>query len=411
MKRILIYTWLQFKRAARFFPYILIFSLLICFALGFVLNLLISADTSAEKNQKVKIGLVGDTDDEYLGFGFTAIQSLDISRYSMELIEMSEDEAKRKLNRGELAAYLVIPEGFVRSVVSGDIKPISYVTTAASADIATLFKDEILSAISCMFVESQKGVYALMESMRENGASGISKEVDALNGEYFALILNRSSVFKTEIIGVSDSLSFGGYMLCGITVLLMLLSGISCASLFIKKDMALSKLLNANRHPAALQIMGEYASYFLTMYVNFSAVLTITFLLVGDGISVIPELQDTSPMWLTGLLLRLIPVVLAITSMQFFLYEITTGLVSGVLLQFLSALVLGYISGCLYPIRFFPEIIQKISAFTPSGLARGYLAAFLSENSSSALLIALLLYSAFFFAASAWMRKEKIARA
>ena len=103
---------------------------------------------------------------------------------------MTEEEARKKIQKGEIAAYLIIPEGFVDSVVSGNIKQISYVTTSAAVDLPTLFKDEILSVIACMLVESQKGVYALKDSMKEHLIDGVYEQMDRLNVNYFSLIIS-----------------------------------------------------------------------------------------------------------------------------------------------------------------------------------------------------------------------------
>lgn len=411
MKKIFAYFHLQLKRSARFFIFVFIISLLICLTLGCILNTLIHLDTSSEKNRKLSIGIVGDSSDEYLGFGISAIQSMDSSRYTVTLLELEEEEARKKLLQGEIVAYIIIPEDFVESAVKGKINTIPYVTTSASANIATLFKDEILEVVSRIFVESQKGIYALQNSLEEHYADYPGEWIDGLTFEYFSLILNRSCVFDTEVIGVSDNLTFSGYMFCGLIVLLLMLCGIPCCSLLIKTDMALPKLLNANRQNALIQVSGEYFAYFLMMFLNFTVILGVTVATVGSNASLIFGASEINGTRFFFLILHLIPVILAITALQFLLYELSSGIAGGVLLQFLATLGLAYVSGCFYPINFFPESIQFISRFIPLGLARSYLSGFLSETFGIGDFIGLLISFALLFSASVLVRRERIIRA
>ena len=107
-------------------------------------------------------------------------------------------------------------------------------------------------------------------------------------------------------------------------------------------------------------------------------------------------------------LLKVSPILLFVTAFNLFIFEISDNMVSGVLLHFFSALALCYISGCLYPIYAFPKIIQQISIFLPTGLARGYLAAIITESNSLKLFLGLACYVVFFFTAAALVRLYKV---
>ena len=45
--------------------------------------------------------------------------------------EMEEKEAQKKLVTGEIAAYIVMPDGFVTAALKGEVIPIKYVTGVA----------------------------------------------------------------------------------------------------------------------------------------------------------------------------------------------------------------------------------------------------------------------------------------
>jgi len=95
--------------------------------------------------------------------------------------------------------------------------------------------------------------------------------------------------------------------------------------------------------------------------------------------------------------------------MQFFLYEITDSTVSAVLLQLLAALGMAYICGCLYPLPFFPDAVQKIGGILPAGVASAYLRQILSGTVTPVVWGGCVLYTTVFFALTVWLRNRKMA--
>ena len=83
--------------------------------------------------------------------------------------------------------------------------------------------------------------------------------------------------------------------------------------------------------------------------------------------------------------------------------------VSGVLLQFLCAVGMGYMTGCIYPSYFFPEGVQRVGAFLPSGAARVFLAKGAEGSFSVPDFLILIGYFALFFLGSVLLRKRRIA--
>ena len=91
-------------------------------------------------------------------------------------------------------------------------------------------------------------------------------------------------------------------------------------------------------------------------------------------------------------LIRILPVAAMFSALQLLLYECASGMLQGVLLQFLTATVLGYVCGCMYPVGFFPELMQRMGNLLPAGLARQYLSTGLTGAPGGALLAGLTAY-------------------
>ena len=413
MKRFCILAHLETKRMMRYAPFVFLVTLVICLCLALALVTMVRADNSGADQKKISVGIVGDFENSYLGFGISALKSFDSSRFSLDIVEYSEDEAREALFDREISGYVVIPEGFVDDALYGNIGKLSFVTTDANTDIINMFKQEILELISCILVESQNGVYGMQSAMLDYGTSygEVMDMTDEMSIEYVALILSRSNALEVEVIGVSESLTFGGYMLSGLSVLLMLLSGIVCCPLFVRSDYALPKLMKANGYGYGMQILGEYISFFVLMTVNTLALLLLLMAGAGRASGIIPELAKAEWMDIFAILVKFIPAIALISALQYLLYGLSDSVVSGVLMQFVSAVLLGYVSGCFYPINFFPRAIRLVSDVLPSGLARGYLSSLLSESASLWQALTILIYTVGLLALAALVRHYRIRKA
>ena len=93
------YCYLQIKRLARFLPGALCVVLVLLIGLLTALTVTVRKDAAAEENQKVRIALVGTAEDGMIQMGLAAMRSFDSTQFSMELVEMTEQEAHRHIEK------------------------------------------------------------------------------------------------------------------------------------------------------------------------------------------------------------------------------------------------------------------------------------------------------------------------
>lgn len=410
MTRFRIYLLAQMKRVKKALPAVLIMTLLLTGCIALISKVMLIADSSSEKKQKVQIGLVGDISGSYLGFGISALQHLDSSRFAIEFIEMEEEEARDRLNHGTLSAFVIVPEGFVEAAVVGENMPLTYVSTSGSLRLGSMIMNELVNTISSLLTESQNAIYGMQNYLVNNGMSDIYwQATDELYLRFLDFILGRTSVYELEITGLSGNLSMIGYYLCGFTVLFLLLWGIAGSPLYIKKDHALPALLSSKGQNTLSQMAGEFVAYFVLMATSFLLVIVLVAVAMGLTGFTLPEWEREGIGILFGFYVKMLPVAAVICAMQLLLFELTSDMVSGILLQFLCALSLGYLSGCFYPISFFPESIQMAQPLLPTGVAVNYGGNLLMEESTAIEMVLLLGYLVLFLVLATAVRKRKIA--
>lgn len=367
------YFLAQLKRIQKVFPFIFAMTLLLTGCLTLLAFSIQKADASSEKKQKVKIGLAGDTADSYLGFGILALQKLDVSRFAIDFLIMDEEEAKEKLAAGELSAYVVIPEGFVDALDRGEDVQITYETANDNAGVASVLMNELVSVLSDVVKESQKAIFGTWRILPEQDAeTDYGAATDRLYLRFVEMFLNRTVFYRVILLGVSDNLSLKSYYFVGIMVLFMLLWGITCSSLFVKRDVSLARLLKARGQGIAGQVAAEYLAYFVLMAANmFLMILPVEAAFYLTGLQ-IPEWEGAPVRGIILFLVKMLPAAAVLSGFQFFLYELISDMISGILLQFLAGISLAYLSGCIFPVSFFPESIQRLVYLLPSGAVIRY---------------------------------------
>ena len=388
------YFIIQLKRLLRILPPILIVAAILFGCLAVVYDAIVSLEEEEGAQKKYQVGIVGTAGDTYLKMGLAAVESFDSTRYSVEFVEMTEPEAESAMRRGTIVAFLVIPDNFLDEAMYGNIIPLKYVCTTSAMGLVSMIKDEISQLIETMLIEAQKGIYGSGNALDDYGLDG-GKIVGQISLEYVDLVFSRSRMYTVTEMKKFDGLGMGGYMLSGLCVVLFLLVCLTFAPVMIRPDQSLARVLAAKRRPAVAQVLCDFAVYMVGVLGVAAVIWLLVVVKAGQGIPLLT-------------VLRCVPALFALSAMSFLLYEASSDLISGVILQFFVALVLSFISGCLYPITFFPDSVQRLSNWLPTGLARLQLAGCILGKSSMETTMALLGFGCAFLAVTIVIRRIKV---
>ena len=406
------YLYIQFRRILKLLPVIMAMTLIVFGCVGVFAVLYLNSDAMTEGSRKYRIAIVGNTTDSYLGFGVAALSKLDDSRFMVEFPTMTESEARQALVRGEVTSYAVIPDELVDSIVYGtNYAPVTFVGSTGQKGITGILVEELTEIISTLIVRSQSAIYGMQNILRNHGMSSKWNEAtDSLNLRYIDMVLKRTQVCDLEILGLSNGLATGEYYFCSMLIFFLLLAGINSSPLFGRRNSELMRLMASRGVGAFRQVAGEYLIY---LFLNLCCLLGVFLVLIpvfGKGTVNLAGWEGMEANVLMGFYVRLIPVAAAFAAMQFLLYELTSGVVSSILLQFICGISMAYLSGCFYPASMFPDVLKRIGELVPTGLALSYADAKLMGESSLAAVTGLIIYLAVFLGLSVFVRRCRIQR-
>ena len=401
------YFNLQFKRAFKLYPPILAVTVVIVLGIVLIAGGILFSGNKDSSLVCVRTGVVGDVEGSYLGIGVEAIKKLDSSRFYIDLVNMTEPEAKDALIKGEISGYVYIPVGFINDVTSGEDVSLKYISADDKAGINALVEQEVVTTIANLVTDSQDFIYGAVDIGKDFGVKNVYQKINKMNKSYITLVLNRDSIYELVTVNSANSLSYGGYYICAAIVFFLLMWGISCNRISEDCQYELSGLLKLRGIGHIRQLWARFASFFsvtcLTLLI-FAMVFGVVAALNNFGI---PEISGTDIVTSVAFIIKIVPAVFMFTLMHMALCEIFKG-IGGLLAQFIIMLIMGYLSGLFYPTGFFPEGIQTLMEYLPVGAGFTYIKSILAGAEVFKSFCLLTGYGMLFFAFSVCIRKYKV---
>ncbi len=403
------YFSLQWKRVTKVLPFIFTVTVVLFVGIALVLTGLLNADQSNEKNNKLHIGITGDTDNAILKMAIAAFQDFDESRFTIVFEEMEETQAEKELKEGLISAYLILPDDFVEKAMRGEMDPLYYVTSAGASNIVTMFKNEVTTLVTDVVISSQKGTFGLEEALHDNGIKDKGGElVNGLAMEYVAAIMQRAAVITVNELQITTGVRVMDMYLCSLTVLFLMLLGLPFVVVYARRDRSLNVLLVSRGLSNARQLYQEWLPHFLSLLCLAMVVFVPVILLAAVSDYALADMLTVGE-WLRYVLL-FVPVLAMFATFNLFMFEVGGNIVSATLLHFFTTLCMCYVSGCFYPVFTFPRAIQTLEKFLPTGCARETLIMAISGQGRAYPLIGVVAYGLLFFGAAWMIRTFKVRR-
>ncbi len=402
------YLSLRFKKAMKVYPTVLAISLALLIVIGVFTFFTVRSLYDENNDHRVRIGLCGSIGGTYLNIGVEAIKSFDSLNLSMELVEMTLEEADRSLRSGDIYGYVIVPEGFVNGIVNYENVPLHYVMNSDNDAFSSLVIMDVARTVASLVTTSQYAVYSMESLARENHVSYVGENGEQLNLKFIDLILARDDTFSNTRLDVEENNSIFGYYICSGILLALLLWGISCSALLTKRDPSLDRLLASKGVGPFSQVTREFFVFFALTFVTFFAPCAILGACLKAADLPIPEIS--SGPYYGGIMfaIKAIPALLAVCAIHFLIYEVFKKGVGVILIQFFITVIAGYISGCFYHVNFFPDSVRNIASQLPWGRSLTLLKASVRGETDVLSSAILLVFAALAVGLSVFLRKREV---
>ena len=396
------YLLIQYKRIFKLLPGIIVMIALVAILLSAALFALLNSDAYKSEQMRYKLGLVGSTDNEMIDLGVHLLETEDDMQFVLELVQYEDEaEAKAALRSADISAYIVITDEFADAVdaMTNDAK-LTYYATSGQKGISNVMMDEIALVATNIIVPSEKGICTLRDIMLQEGydKTDTYMAVYEIFMAYVNTMMLRGEISTVTELGISNGLTTPQYYFVSLLLFFLLLVTMCFVSYFIGINQAQHKFFSSKGITPLQQVLGEY--------IPFLTVNIIVALLVA-GLAKITGLGDFIGVDIGGgFVLRMAVIEALFTGLAFLLYEILEGIINKVLVTFLLYIAGAYASGYFYPRSIFPEMMQQLGQWLPTGLAFDFLGSVVTGESGAFAMVIMLIYVVIFVGASVLIRRR-----
>jgi hypothetical protein len=355
----LIYLKLELKKAFTTFGHVMMGAITLIVLIGIIAFSSTKLLYNNETIQKITIAIVQQEEDDLVKMGLQMIESMESIDGISEFVLMNEKEAIEALKAQKIFAVLLFPTDLIQSIIYGKNTPVEVILPANMGIEAAVFK-EITDAGAIMLGSTQAGIYAMGEYLEAYHLETSLKEAeDFLNRVYLTSVLYREDYFRKIEVSATGSLTITQHYIAYGIILFLLLNGIACANILQEKTTALENKLYFTG-------IGSVA-YIVTKIISIAMLLWTSLVLLGGFLSSI--IYFTTQNSVIENILCIFPlfiVSLAVASIIVLIFQLTKNLIGGVMLLFLSSIIMTFLSGGFLPAAFLPEGIRNVGQRMPT---------------------------------------------
>ena len=380
----LTYLRLEIKRAIKVLPRFVAGAIVLVAILG---TIAFSASKLLYQDRimsRITIGVVLPEDDAIAQKAVDMLTSLDSVKSLCDFVYMKEEEGRRQLKEGILNALMVVPEGFIRDVITGVNTPIVIILPDHPGIEEMVFKELTDSGARTLSI-AQAGIYAADGLCIAYGIPDSIPEVEAvLNRIYLTYALPRADYFRDTAVSATKDVTVAQYYGISAVILCLLFCGIPLASFCSPDKKVLRQKLATARITESLQVLAKILS-----------VSVLLLILLGAGIAVLVSRELI--VFAAGSFGVVLLTVFVTASVIVAIYSISGSPTAGVIGLFWLTIGMLFLSGGLVPSAFLPSAIRTIGSFMPTAALSEVMKVFVGVDISVSPLMVSAAWGLFFY--------------
>lgn len=360
MRHILTYCFLEIKRTFKLLPKLIIGAIVLSLVIGsiaFCAEKLIYNNDFSESKATITYS-VNDTH-SMTNLIVSVLTNSKSAKNFCKFIKTEDNEVKELVNDNNVLAGVIVPAGFMKSLLNGSNYSIE-VVLPQTLSLYSLIIIELTRAFEKTLSAAQAGVYALYDFYKNESLLEYEDNANTdINGIYLSHAFSREKIFNTKLVSATGSLSTTEYYISSAVILLLLLLGFSFIDYIKENSKIFIQLLRHSNIPLFVIVLIRIIAIFL-VYLFFISLPIITiyllniFQIISININIVSALYNS------------IIITLTISAIIVFISTLTSGKNSCILLLFFYNIISCFISGYFIPLAFLPESIQALSKYFPS---------------------------------------------
>ena len=365
------YLYVELKKMVGMFPRMLLQAILLMALIGAIAFCGTKAMEKEPLVVKADIGVVVREDNTMTRMALGYVEDLESAAQVCHFVQMDEEEGLQALDKGDIAALIVLPDQLVEGIMNG-ANPSVEVLFPKNAGLEAFLLRELTESGAGLLRVAQAQVYGVYDTVVEYGImerlSVMQGEIDRYN---LAFALDRLAIYRDETVSATGKMSVIQFYVASGAILFLLLSGMAVYPVVQCEPPAFRKQLSRQGTGEAWQCFCKWLCGFWGMGLFMCA----GWVLLKIAGWFVPEMAEKVVLALTdgekslhagaqvGVVLL---IVVTAATFIYLIYSLTGSRSGAILLIFLLSVVMVYLSGGLVPSMFLPKVMQSIGDKLPT---------------------------------------------
>lgn len=379
------YLYTEIRKAVYMFPRMLLQAILLMALIGMIAFCAVKTMEREPLAVRADIGVVAREDDRVTRMALQYVENLESASQVCHFIQMPEEEGFLALEKGEIAALVVLPEQIVQGIMDGH-NPTVDIFFPKNAGLEAMLLRELTESGAGLLRVAQAQIYGAYDTAAAYGMmdqlSVMETDIDSYN---LAFALDRLAVYDTETVSATGQMSVLQYYAASGAVLFLLLSGMALYPVMRREPLAFRRQLVRQGAGGIWQGFCQWMSGFVCI----ELLLCVLWLLWKAAGVMAPDtvgkitaaLVGRGSAGSTGVKIGMFLLVTVTASTYIYLlYSMAGSRTGSILLICLLSVVMVYLSGGLIPSVFLSGTVQKVGEKLPTayliravgGLYAGY---------------------------------------
>lgn len=389
MKRKVEYLYLEIKKTIKVFPRMLLQAILLVALIGVIAYCGVKSMEREPLAVNVDIGIVVRENNMMTRMALGYVQNMESVSQICHFVQVSEDDGFRQLERGDIAALVLLPEQLVEGIMNG-MNPVVDIVFPKDVRLEAMLFRELTKSGEGLLRVAQAQIYGAVDTAAEYGLtdqlSVMEAEIDSYN---LAFALDRLAMYDEETISATGRMSLLQYYASSGVTLFLLLSGMAVYPVMRHESAAFRRQLARQKIGVLWQYFCKWLCGFLCLGLMACVAWVLTWVILQAAAVSVPGAAKNllsglisgryrSPAGIrVGVLLLILTTVTTLVNV---IYGVSGGRTASILLIFLISVIMVYLSGGFIPSALMPQTMQAVGDRLPTaylirafgGLLAGY---------------------------------------
>ncbi len=333
-----------------------------------------SLQRHSEDAHKLRVGYTAE-ENQITALAVAYVQGMESVKSICSFEAVTEQEGKKLLESGELAALIVLPDDVINEILSGSNTPAALylpeknnggVSGGGLSAVGSMLFEELAAAGVGMLGTAQAEIYAsdaVFQKLSVEYEDGELQSVyDAINRFNLTVAMDREKLFRTRTLSLTENDTYAVYYGSAFLTVYVMLAGLFFGG-FCKRS-------NLQQTMADRRVGVSYAAQLAARCLAGSMLMFVVSLL-PFLLLLIPRVRQrlTVTVTLAGII-SLVWILLFMTVYFMMLYQIVEKRESALVAIGILTVLFAYLSGCLIPSVLLPETAALIGKFLPAAMIK-----------------------------------------